>query len=141
MRLAGVRVVLDTNVLVSALGFGGKPGELYRLALEGGLQTLTSRVLLLELATTLRTVLGFDDRHIDSALQQLIRVSELVEPGQRLAVVADEPDNRVLECAIAGEADLVVSGDGHLRALGEFRGIPILTPTAALELLGRRPSG
>jgi len=60
-----------------------------------------------------------------------------VEPRERIAVVKrDEPDNRVLECALAAKAAVVVSGDSHLRDLGSIRGMRILGPRAFLDMIG-----
>jgi putative PIN family toxin of toxin-antitoxin system len=62
-------------------------------------------------------------------------LSVVVEPIERLTVVADEADNRVLEAAVAGGAELLVTGDRALLGLGRFRGVRIMGPVAALALL------
>lgn len=64
---------------------------------------------------------------------RLRAVVDLVEPTSRLAVVADEPDNRVLEVAVEVRADAIVTGDGGLLALGDYDGIPVLSAAAFLE--------
>jgi predicted nucleic acid-binding protein len=92
----GTRVVLDTNILVSALGWRGAPHEILRSCL--------------------------DHRH------QLLLAAELVRPGFKVEIIEEDPsDNRVLECALAGRAQVIVSGDGHLLSLEGFE-IPILRP-------------
>lgn len=63
------------------------------------------------------------------------RHADLVKPGQNLAVLEDDADNRVLECAIDGRADFIISGNHHLLDLREFRGIPILS---ASDFLNRK---
>ncbi|MBE0477253.1 MAG: putative toxin-antitoxin system toxin component, PIN family, partial [Coriobacteriia bacterium] len=95
-----MRLVLDTNVLVSAYGFGGKPGVLFRRILEGDASLLTSRALLAGLDDKLYEVLGFDDEHVEAVIRQLARVGEVVECERRLRVIPDDADNRVLECDI-----------------------------------------
>jgi putative PIN family toxin of toxin-antitoxin system len=122
-----VRIVADTNVLVSALIFpGGPPEALYRLALEGQIGLVTSRPLLVELGRVLTEKFGWQPERAEEAVGQLIRIAEVVEPRESLAVVdADPADDRVLEAASGGGADAIVSGDRHLLALGEWRGIPI----------------
>ena len=133
------RVVLDTNVYISAYGFGGKPAEVLRAAIAGEYTLLTSPAILAEVADKLYEVLGFDDEHVRAAIMQLSRIAEIVRPGARLTVVAAEPDNRILECATEGEADLIVSGDHHPIDLGAYHGIRILRPAGFLaELSGRR---
>ncbi|MDZ4655409.1 MAG: putative toxin-antitoxin system toxin component, PIN family [Coriobacteriia bacterium] len=120
------RVVLDTNVFISAYGFGGKPAELLRACIVGEHVLVTSPAILAEVADKLYEVLGFDDEHVREALKQVVRIGEVVRPDAELHVVADEPDNRVLECAVAGGADFIVSGDRHLLDLGEYEGIRVV---------------
>ncbi len=126
MRPATRRLVLDTNVYISAYGFGGKPAALMRAIINGEFELIVSPAILAEVADKLYEVLGFDDDHVRDVIRQIIRTAEVVRPETRLHVVADEPDNRVLECAAAGEADAIVSGDRHLLDLGEYRTIRIL---------------
>lgn len=131
------RVVLDTNVYISAYGFGGKPAEVLRAAIAGECTLLTSPAILTEVADKLYAVLGFDDEHVRAVIMQVSRIAEIVRPEAHLTVVSDEPDNRILECAVAGEAGLIVSGDHHLLDLGAYHGIRILRPAAFLAELSR----
>lgn len=124
MKHAVHRVVLDTNVYVSAYGFGGKPAALVRAAIVGEYMLVVSPVILMELADKLYEVLGFDDEHVRKVIQQIARVAEVVRPKVTLCVVT-EPDNRVLECAIAGGADVIVSSDKHLLSLGGYENVRI----------------
>ncbi len=127
------RVVLDTNVFVSAYGFGGKPAEVLRGAIAGVYVLVTSPAILTELADKLYEVLGFDDEHVREVVSQLARIAEVVRPEVRLAVLADDPDNRVLECATEGGADVIVSGDHHLLDLGTHDGVRIVRVAEFLE--------
>lgn len=126
-------MVFDTNVFVSAYGFGGKPAELMRAMIEERADLITSPDILAELARVLADRLDFDQDHVEAVLLQIARVAEVVKPRRRIQLIADEADNRILECAVAGEADAIVSGDHHLLELGEFRRIPVLTPAVALR--------
>ena len=121
-----VRAVLDTNVFISAHGFGGRPGDVVRAAVMGEFELVTSPAILAEVADKLYEVLDFDNEHVETVVRQLARVADVVRPTERLSVVADEPDNRVLECAVEGVADVIVSGDRHLLGLEAFRGVPIV---------------
>jgi uncharacterized protein len=125
-----VRVVADTNVLVSALIFpGGPPETFYRLALEGRIDLVTSRPLLTELGRVLTEKFGWQPEQAEQAVAQVIRLAELVDPDEAISEIrADPADNRVLEAATAGNAAAIVSGDQHLLALGAWRGISIQTP-------------
>ena len=129
-----MRVVADTNVLVSALIFpGGSPEAVYRLALEGKIELVTSRPLLAELGRVLTEKFGWDAERTEAAIAQLVRLAEIVDRAETLSEIeADPADNRVLEAAGEGEADAIVSGDRHLLALGSWRGIPIQAPAAFL---------
>ncbi|MDP3722133.1 MAG: putative toxin-antitoxin system toxin component, PIN family [Candidatus Omnitrophota bacterium] len=127
------RLVLDTNVVVSALLFDGPPAALVRLVVEGELVSLTSPSLLAELQRVLVSKFQYPPSLAELAVTEWRALSEHVEPTVTLAVVAQDPsDNRVLECAVSAHAEAIVSGDKHLLALKSFRGIPILSPHAFL---------
>jgi putative PIN family toxin of toxin-antitoxin system len=130
-----VRVVADTNVLVSALIFpGGSPEAFYRLVLEGQIELVTSRPLLVELGRVLVDKFGWEPQRAEEAVEQVIRLAEIVEPREAVSELeADPADNRVLEAAAEGGADAIVSGDRHLLGLGSWRGIPIEAPAAFLS--------
>jgi uncharacterized protein len=125
-----VKVVADTNILVSALIFpGGPPEGFYRLALEGRITLVTSPPLLAELGRVLTEKFGWQGERTEEALEQLIRLAEIVHPDQVITdIEADPADNRVLEAAATGNVTAIVSGDQHLLALGVWRGVPIQTP-------------
>jgi len=125
-----VKVVADTNILVSALIFpGGPPEGFYRLALEGRITLVTSPPLLAELGRVLTEKFGWQGGRTEEALEQLIRLAEIVHPDQVITdIEADPADNRVLEAAATGNVTAIVSGDQHLLALGVWRGVPIQTP-------------
>ena len=127
-----MKVVADTNVLVSALIFpGGAPEAFYRLALEGRIELVTSRPLLAELGRVLTEKFGWEPERAEEAVGQLVRLAEVVDPQEAVSEIgADPADNRVLEAAAEGRADSIVSGDRHLLALGSWRGIQIQPPTA-----------
>ncbi|MDQ3708447.1 MAG: putative toxin-antitoxin system toxin component, PIN family [Actinomycetota bacterium] len=129
--------MLDTNVLVSAFVFpGGPPEFVFRRVLEGSTTLIVSRPLLAELGGVLTDKFGWEASYVEELLAQLLRVGELVEPQQRVDDVHDDPaDNRVLEAAAEGDADMIVSGDRHLRRLGSWRGVPVLDPAAFLDEL------
>ena len=121
-------VVADTNVLVSALLFGGLPGEFLDLAFAGSFRLVTSRALLDELDEKLRIKFEVSVADAELIRSRLVEISELVSTSPCLSVIKDDPDDdRVLECAVAGRADTIISGDRHLKKLGAYDGIPILT--------------
>ena len=104
-----------------------------RQVIAGELELVTSPALLVELARVLADKLEFDGDHVDAVVLQIARIAHVVRPTSRLTVISDEPDNRVLECAIEGSAELIVSGDRHILNLGEYDGIAIVGVTDALR--------
>ncbi len=129
------RVVLDTNVLLSAFGWRGSPFEILRRTLQGQFCLLVSPALLEELQRVLSyPKFGFSEIDIARFLLTISEGAEIVFPPQRLSVVAQDPaDDRILECALAGAAHFIVSGDSHLKDLKSFHKIPILSPAEFLE--------
>lgn len=96
-----------------------------------------SPAILREIAHVLRDVLQSSEADIVAHLKLAARVAEIVSPTISLRVIADDPaDDRILECAVGGKADLIVSGDRHLRKLKSFRNIGIIQPSDFLRTLG-----
>ncbi len=135
-----MRVVADTNVLVSAIVFGGLPDRLVELAAEGHLQLVLSPPLIRELREVLRLKFGFSDAAAYQAETILRRAGIMVEPQRGVAIISEDPeDNRVLEAALAGDAEIIVSGDRHLLSLGKFGTIPIISPRELLNRIAPNP--
>jgi putative PIN family toxin of toxin-antitoxin system len=122
-----LRIVLDTNILISAFVFPGGTAEvLYRLAIEERLELVTSPPLLAEFGRVLTKKFGWSPACAGEAVAQVARVGSVVKPSQRVRVVkADPADDRVLEAALEGQVDAIISGDSHLLRLGSWRRIPI----------------
>ncbi len=130
-----MRIVCDTNVLVSGLLFGGNCRAVVRQVSEGRVDGFTSASLIAELEGVLgRRRFGLTAAQT-AAIVDLVRESfVLVAPTEPVKAVQRDPDdNAVLETAVAAKADLVVSGDDHLLSLGAFRGIRVVSPARFLE--------
>lgn len=128
------RVVLDTNVYISALMFGGLPGSLLDLALLQSFLLIISPALLDELDEKLRLKFQVSAEDMTTIRKKLEGVAEIVEPDTVLHVIGDDPDdNRVLECAVKGSADYIVTGDRHLLKLGSYEVIQIVTVRQFLD--------
>jgi uncharacterized protein len=120
------RVVADTNVLVSAIQFGGKPKQLLELAADGHVDLALSEAILDETLRVLRDKFHRTPEELRESDKQLRVVGRIVTPTERIdAIDADPSDDRILECAVAADAEIIVSGDRHLLSLRRFRGIPI----------------
>lgn len=122
-----MRVTLDTNIYVSALHFGGKPMQLLQMGLEGELDIAISQPILEETLRVLREKFGWSAADLRDAEAAISAATYRVAPTETLDVVlADATDNRIVECAVASSSETIVSGDRHLLALGQFRGISVL---------------
>lgn len=136
-----MKVVLDTNVLVSALIKSGKPRELIFELARGKIQTVTSRNMLEEFIEItddprIRRYVGEDDTI--AFLRAIGSVARIIKVRSRFKVVKEDPDDdMVLRTAHDGKVDYIVSGDKHLLLLKEFRGIKIVTVSQMLSILGR----
>lgn len=123
-----MKVVFDTNILVSALVFPGGRGEAaLRRIVEEQDQLVISKPILDELLGILGRKFARDAEELAHAAVFLSELGILVKPRQRLRAVKDDPDNRILECAIAGRADAIVTGDKALLGLREYRSVRILS--------------
>jgi len=129
-----VRVVFDTNIYISAYITPGRRAEAALLrAVQGEVELFTSIPILTETARKLREKFKWDDEHITAAVRHVAAVGTVVKPAVTLAVLADEPDNRILECALEAKAELIVTGDRHLLELGEYEGVKIITLAEFME--------
>ena len=120
------RVVLDTNVLISALFWEGNERDILMRCRDGELRSVTSPGILDELERVLTRKFGVPRRKVKDYLLEIIRFSDIVLPSGDLEVVEDDPsDNLVLETAILGRVDVIVTGDRHLLRLGSYGGVGI----------------
>ena len=122
-----MRVVFDTNILVSALVFPGGQGEAaLRRIIEETDQLILSRPILDELLDVLGRKFARDVEELAHVAVFLSESAIIVAPKRRLRVVKDDPDNRVLECAVAGRAEAIVTGDKAMLALKRYEEIRML---------------
>ena len=130
-----IKAVADTNVYISAVLFGGRPEEVRILAREGKIELLISENILAEIAGVLKRKFHWSDWQISEIIKEIREFTTLITPVAGLSVITeDEPDNRVLECAIEGKAQYIVSGDEHhLQRLKEYERIKILSPAQFIE--------
>ncbi len=121
-------MLFDTNVLISSLLFPGGRGEaaLFRI-IEGQDTLLVSKPLLHELLTVLAYKFSHDREELARVAVFLGDIAEMIYPQIQLQVLEDEPNNRILECAIAGKADAIVTGDKAMLHLGDYQGIRMLS--------------
>jgi len=131
-----VRVVFDTNIYVSAFAIpGGRAEEAYLGAIRGRFDLFTSVPILTETATVLQDKFDWAEEKTRELVQAVSRVASVVRTTSRLRVVKDEPDNRIIECAIHAHADFIVTGDRHLLSLKHHEGVKVMRLADFLGLL------
>lgn len=123
-----MRVLLDTNVLISGILFRGLPRTLLERAIRGELHLVTSPVLLDELERILTERFRIPSELARLARGELETLAEVLAPNDEPAVSRDPDDDQVLATAVVGEAEVIVTGDRDLQVLETDRGIPILSP-------------
>lgn len=137
-----MRLVLDTNVVASAVLWGGVPRQLLQDGREKRLSLFTSIRLLAELTDILvrpkfERKLAASGLTIEQIVDRYAELAAVVQPAAIAPTVLDDPDDdQVLACAVAARANLIVSGDRrHLLPLGSFEGMPIVSPAEALRII------
>jgi uncharacterized protein len=127
--------VLDTNIYISAILFGGKPEMLIHLAREKVIEVFISELLLDELARIFKIKFNWTNEQIYFTIDGLRKITHLVIPTETLDVIElHRSDNRILECALEAKADYIISGDRHhILPLKIFQGIKILSVSEFLE--------
>lgn len=129
-----MRVVFDTNIFVFALVIpGSRAEEAILRVIEGQDHLIISKAIIYELLTTLSGKFSRDQEELAHVAVFLTEIGERVYPKRKVNILKDDPDNRILECAMAGHADAVVTGDRAMLALGQYKGIRILTLKEYLE--------
>lgn len=136
-RERGLKVVFDTNILVSAWLWEGNESKLIESVEEGIIHGYSSEQLIEELCRTLRYPrFDLSQDEVASIRGYYLLLFKIVRPKQTISIILEDPeDNRVLECALEAEADYVVSGDHHLLGFGEFRGMKIVKAAELLKVL------
>lgn len=123
-----MRVVFDTNIYISAFAIpGGNAEEAYLKAIQCKFELFTSVAILTETARVLQTKFDWAEDRARHAIQEISQTATVLRPRPTLHVLKDEPDNRILECATAAEAQWIVTGDRHLLALGQHTGSAIIS--------------
>ena len=130
-----LRVVADTNIYISTLNFGGVADDVLALGRQGEILLFVSDPIFSEIEGVLVQKTRWSVDEAKRAGRNIQRFTEIVTPKERLEVFKrdEEPDNRILECAVAAEAHCIVSGDRALQSLQTFRSFEILSPREFLE--------
>ncbi|MCL4386577.1 MAG: putative toxin-antitoxin system toxin component, PIN family [Actinobacteria bacterium] len=131
-----LRIVFDSNVYISALLFKGIPAKILNMAFKNEIILITSGEIITETVRILREKFKWPEHNIDKFVRRLSDISVDIRPQIKLNVIKErESDNRVLECAVSGDASLIVSGDKHLLKLKKYKNIPIVRPVYLTYLI------
>ena len=132
-----MKAVLDSNIFVSALALpGGQADKALIAAADGRFALAISKPIIHEVLGVLAEKFARDPEELSRVALFLSELGEVVQPRKTLRILRDEPDNRILECALAARADAVVTGDRAILDLGEYKGVRMLTLRNFLREIG-----
>jgi putative PIN family toxin of toxin-antitoxin system len=131
-----VRVTADSNIYISALHFGGPPDKFLDLARTGIIALTISDDILAEVTRVLRDKFGWSKEALSMAQARIADFTIKVAPAQKLDAVREDPaDNRILECAVEGKSEYLVTRDHHLLKLKSFRGTQMIKVADFLDVV------
>ena len=124
-----LRIVFDSNVFISALLFSGLPRKILNLAINNQIKLITSKEIISETAGVLRNKFQWPEHNISKFVRRVSSIGEVIIPDVKINIIKEkDSDNRILECAVAGNAHLIISGDKHLLRLKIYKNVPIKNP-------------
>ena len=129
-----IKVVLDTNVLISALFWKGAPYQIFKRILEGAVLNFVSLQILAEIKERLLDKFKLPPEKVKEFLEIIVFNSQIVYPKKKLNIVKKDPeDNKILECTLEAKASFVISGDGDLLEIKKYKEIKIVSPKEFLS--------
>lgn len=136
-----IKAVLDTNIYLSAIIFGGKPREIFLKAIKGEISIFVSKEILAELRGVLRKKFAYTLQEIDKVEEIIEETARIVEPKQTLEIIPQKPmDNHIIACALETDANFLISGDKkHLLPLKKIKNTFIVSADQFLKIFSRRP--
>jgi uncharacterized protein len=130
------RIVIDTNIYISAIFWGGKPREVVDLGRSEKLLIFTSLEIQTEIHRKLRTKFGFSEDEIAQILLDFSTFTNLITTHEKISIINDDPDdNKFIECAVSSKAHFIVTGDKHLLNLDMYKEIKILKAADFLSIM------
>ncbi len=129
------KIVIDTNIYISAIFWGGKPRSVVDLGRNGQVSIFTSSQIEKEINKKLKTKFGLSDEEVAQILFDFSTFTLPIKASRKITVIDDDPDDdKFIECAVASRAGFIVSGDKHLLNLKEYKGIKIMKAADFLSL-------
>lgn len=138
-----MRITVDTNVLVSSLGWNGAEAAIIEMVLESKLELCLSAQILSEFFRVVKyPKFGFTNEEIDGFIGRLLPNVLFVKPAESIFVVAEDPeDDRIIECAVAGESKYIISGDKHLLKIRQYKETRIMKASDFLQEVWLKEDG
>ena len=129
------RAVLDTNVYLSGIIFGGNCRHILDLMIKKKIRVIISPAILLEISQKLKQKFKWSQNQIFTVIKTLIKSTKVIQPKIKIrAVKMDKSDDKIIEAAVAGRTNYIVSGDQHLLKIKQYQKIKIVTPTEFLSI-------
>ena len=133
------KIVIDTNIYISAIFWGGKPRIIVDLGRNGEVLIFTASEIEDEIEEKLKTKFGLSDEESAQILLDFSTFTMPVKISKKITVVDDDPDDdKFIECAVASRAGFIVSGDKHLLDLEEYEGINIIKAADFLSIIFKK---
>jgi len=131
-----LRIVLDTNIFISAALLGRVCEEIIKFCRFGKVDVFISRDIIREIEDKLRSKFLWNNNQIRIFIDSILEFCHLIEVNEKIIFVKDDPDDdKILECAVTAKCDYIISGDRHLIKLGAYKNIKILRPADFLFLI------
>lgn len=131
-----IRVVPDTNIILSAIFWKGNSYEVIRRGLMGEYRLISSPEIIEEVRKKLEFKFGFPEERIEQQTQILLHYFEIIDPNRKVDVVRDKNDNKIVACAADAQAQFIVTGDKDLLILKNFESVQVITPRQFLSHVG-----
>lgn len=135
------RVVLDTNVYISGIFWDGKPRSIIHMAKQEKMSVIVSDSIIEEIEQILKRPnkpFRLNQKEITKIVENIRSYAITINPSTRLDVIKHDPnDNHILECAVEGNAEFIISGDLHLKELNTYQGIRIISPDEYMKVFSQ----
>ena len=130
-----MKVNVDTNVLISATQWDYSVAhKLLKKFILSDAEIFTTQDILDETAEVLERDFGYNKEEVKNIIEKILLFVKLIEPKQKVEIIKDDPDdNKVIECAVESSSDYIVTYDGHLLKLKDYKGIKIMKPEEILK--------
>jgi uncharacterized protein len=130
-----MKLVPDSNILISAVIWGGNPAQLMELGLRGEVELFLSPEIIEETMEVLKRK-GLSEERLSEAQEYIAAAAIIIRPAVKLELVKDDPDdNKIAECAVAAGADAIITNDKHLLRLGNYQGVRMMRVAEFLQSL------